>query len=478
MQETALLQNPPTAAESHQQQWEAIRLQEPGLVRLLDKIARPQGTALVFSHDDPDGITSGLIFKRMLQKKGWKVALRLPEGFMLQPQQLDKALAENPDTGAVFLLDKGTLAPYADYGRKLPVYIVDHHPTPKAPSNCVIYNPSLEKYTWCSTSILAHGIATLAGTRDTFDDFLCLVGLKGDWAIEPVSGLLADFVKPFLIDYGMAFRNMLGVLRERPTQFDSMQREVTCLLSRITEFVHGTGGGGFSYFYHDRDPELRTLDHAHCIAEALEGIAGEAAKLPGLTSLDEFVALLPQPHRGRLEKIFGFFIEDWERASKTLDTTAKILRLENTTIYLFVGVKVPLLPMIGSIKLFELNQKAGDPAAQIIMVSSVSDDYTHVSVRGTGDRVHSGKICGTLQNTLQARFPEQKTVISGGGHPKAAECTVKTPKVTFFQVLHQVMTQLNEMRDLDLAWRAGSLTPEQAARARELGLEYVPATPK
>ncbi len=478
MEESALLKNPVTADQTYQHQWDAIRLAEPGLQRLLEKVAKPQGTALVFSHDDPDGITSGLICKRMLQKKGWKVALRLPEGFMLQPAQLDKALAENPDTGAVFLLDKGTLAPYSEYGKKLPVYIVDHHPTPKAPTDCVTYNPSLEKYTWCSTSILAHGISLLAGTRDLFDDFLCLVGLKGDWAIEPISGMLSDFVKPFLVDHGMAFRNMLTVLKERPTQFDSMQREVTCLLSRITEYVHATGGGGFSYFYHDRDPDLRTVDHAHCIAEALEAVAPHADKLPGLKDLAGFVALLPQPQRGLLEKMFGFFLEDWEKASKTLDTTAKVLTLENTTIYLFVGVKVPLLPMIGSIKLFELNQRAGDPAAQIVMVSRVADDYTHVSVRGTGDRVHSGKLCGTLQNVLQARFPEHKAVISGGGHPKAAECTVKTPQVTFFQVLHQVMAQLNEMRELDLAWRAGSLNFEQSTRARDLGLEYVHATPK
>jgi len=476
MEEALLLKNPPATEETYAHQWEDIRNREPGLVRLLDKIARPQGTALIFSHDDPDGITSGLIFKRMLQKKGWKAALRLPKEFMLQPSQLADGLKENPDTGPIFLLDKGTLAPYADYGQKHPLYIVDHHPTQKAPIDCVIYNPSLEKYTWCSTSILAHGISTLSGTRDLFDDFLCLIGLKGDWAIEPVKGLLADFVKPFLKEFGMGYQNLLKIVKERPTQFDSEQREVTCLLSRITEFVHGTGGGGFSYFYHDRHPDLKKIDHAGCIAEGLEAISDKVDSLKKITSLDQFVGLIPEPSRKLLQRMFGFFLEDWENASKTLDTTARILRLEDTAIYLFVGVKVPLLPMIGSIKLFDLKKKAGDKTAQIIMVSSVSDEYTHVSVRGTGDRVHSGKFCGNMQNTLQARFPEFKSLISGGGHPKAAECTIKTGKVTFFQVLSQAMAQLNEMRDLDLLWRDGKLSGKPVAKAREIGLEYVPQT--
>ena len=473
MQEAVILQKDFNNVEEHIAQWEGLKAKSPGMQKILEVIEKPEGKAVIFSHDDPDGITSGLIFKRLLTKKGWDVVDYYPEGFLLQPEQFEAALKENPEAKAVFMLDKGTLPPYNEFGKKLPVYIVDHHPSPQAPEECTYFNPSLPAYTWCSTSICAHGIATLAGTRDEFDDFLCLVGLKGDWAIEPVIGLLSDFVTPFLVKYGMQFKNLLKMVQERPTQFDAEQRDHTSLLSRVTEFIHGTGGGGFSYFYHDRDESLKNVDHAKCIATAVEALEDKVEQIKSISRLDDFVALLPEPQKASLVKIFNFFLEDWDKANKTLDTSVKALQIEDTAIYLFVGGKVPLLPMIGSIKLFEMKQAAQDKLAQIIMVSSVSKDYTHVSVRGSGDHVHSGKICGELQDSMQAMYSDYKDKISGGGHPKAAECTVKTENVPFIKVLTRVTEVLNEMKDLHDKAQAGNLTEEQAARADKLGLDYL-----
>lgn len=473
MEEAVILRTEFKNVEGYQAQWNNLKANSTGLQKILQVIENPQGTALIFSHDDPDGITSGLIFKRTLQKKGWKVQSLFPEGFMLQPDQLQKAMNDCPDAKAIFLLDKGTLAPYNNYTDKLPVYIIDHHPTPVVPEKCTYFNPSLPAYTWCSTSILAHGIALLAGTRDDYDDFLCLMGLKGDWAIEPVIGMLSDFAKPFFVEHAQKFKNLLTLVKERPTQFDFEQREFTSLLSRVTEFVHGTGGGGFSYFYNDREEALKNVDHAACIATALEAIADKAKEIAAIKSLDDFVNLIPQPQKGLLQKIFNYFLQDWEGANKMLDSSARALQLGDTTIYLFVGPKVPLLPMIGSIKLFELRQKAGDKLAQIIMVSRVSDDYTHVSVRGSGDRVHSGKICGELQDSMQQRYAEFKDKISGGGHPKAAECTFKTDKVPFLNVLTRVTEVLSEMQKLDGIASQGAFDDTQKARADKLGLEYL-----
>lgn len=473
MEEAVILQTEFKNVEGYQAQWSKLKENNQGLQKILEVIEKPQGTALVFSHDDPDGITSGLIFKRVLQKKGWKVAIRFPEGFMLQPDQLEKAMQECPEAKAIFLLDKGTLAPYNNYAAKLPVYIIDHHPTPNAPEKCTFFNPSLPAYTWCSTSILAHGIASLAGAREEFDDFLCLMGLKGDWAIEPVKGILADFAKPFFVEFGQNFKNLLTLVKERPTMFDAEQRDHTCLLSRVTEYVHATGGGGFSYFYNDREASLKNVNHPECIATALEAIADKMSSIRAIKSLEDFVALLPNPQQGNLKKIFAYFLQDWENANRMLDSSARALKLEDTSIYLFVGPKVPLLPMIGSIKLFELKMNAGDKLAQIIMVSSVSNDYTHVSVRGSGDRVHSGKICGELQDSMQQRYADYKDKISGGGHPRAAECTVKTDKVPFMNVLTRVTEVLSEMQKLDAAAKIGKLDEAQQARADKLGLEYL-----
>ncbi|MEW6710781.1 MAG: DHH family phosphoesterase [Candidatus Riflebacteria bacterium] len=473
MEEAVILQTEFNNVEDYSSQWDKLRKANPGLEKILEVIEKPQGTALVFSHDDPDGITSGLIFKRILQKKGWKVSCNFPEGFMLQPAQLKQAIDQTPDASSIFLLDKGTLAPYNDYAANLPVYIVDHHPTPVAPEKCTYFNPSLPAYTWCSTSILAHGIATMAGTRDKFDDFLCMVGLKGDWAIEPVKGILADFARPFFVKYGQQFKNLLKLVKERPTQFDAEQRDHTCLLSRVTEFVHATGGGGFSYFYHDRDASLKNVDHAACIAAGLEGLADKIEKIAAITSLDQFVNLIAEPNQANLQKIFTYFLQDWESANRILDSSVKALQLGETSIYLFVGPKVPLLPMIGSIKLFEMKQKAGEKLAQIIMVSSVSQEYTHVSVRGTGDRVHSGKICGELQDSMQRIYAPFKDKISGGGHPKAAECTVRTAEVPFMNVLTRVVEVLGEMKSLEKLAAEKELDDSQKARADKLGLEYL-----
>jgi len=473
MQETILLQSPPKDVESYSTQFEALKKKHPGLEEIADVVQKPDGTAIIFSHDDPDGITSGLIFKRMLEKKGWKTVFKMPAGFALSPAQFEETLQETPQVKAVFILDKGTLENYTEFGKKVPVYIVDHHPTPKSPANCVMFNPSIERYTWCSTSILAHGISTLVGASDSFDDFLCLLGLKGDWAIEPVKGILADFAKPFFIEYGQKFKNLLSIIQERPTMFDAEQRDHTCLLSRITEFVHGTGGGGFQYFYNDRDPLLKDIDHPACIASALEKIASKPDLLLQITSLESFIRLIPEAEREKLSKIFLFFLEDWEKASKLLDSSAKVLKLGTTSIYLFVGGKVPLLPMIGSIKLFDLKKAGNDELAQIIMVSSVSPDYTHVSVRGTGDKVHSGKFCNQLQNYMQGRYPQFRDLISGGGHPKAAECVVRTGEVPFIDVLSYVVSQLSEMKEIDQKCRDPEGVKNNKSRAFELGLEYI-----
>ncbi|MFZ2956730.1 MAG: DHH family phosphoesterase [Candidatus Ozemobacteraceae bacterium] len=476
MQETMILTNPIRCDEGHKAQWDGLRAANAGLAKILEAVEKPQGTALIFSHDDPDGITSGLIFQRTMEKKGWKTVLHMPVGFMLGPDQLEKALKETPQAKAIFLLDKGTLLPYGEYARKTPVYIIDHHPTPKAPSECVIFNPSRERYTQCSTSLLAHGIATLAGTRDTFDDFLCLVGLKGDWAIEPVKGILADFAKPFFVEYGLPFKNMLRLIHERPTMFDAEQRESTCLLSRISEFVHAVGGGGFQYFYNDREEALKDVDHPQCIATGLLGLAAKSDALTSITTLESFIRLIPEAFREPLGKIYQYFLSDWDKAGKTLNSSVKAVKLGDTSIYLFVGGKVPLLPMIGSIKLFELKARANDQIAQIIMVSSVSPDYTHVSVRGTGDHVHSGKFCGQLQDALKAKYPKYRDFISGGGHPRAAECTIRTEGVSFLNVLNQVSDQLTEMVEIDARCREGKAIKNQKKRVGELGLEYLTAT--
>ncbi len=472
MQEAQILTKHTSTDESHAAQWAKQRDTHPGLKEMLEFIEKPQGLAIIFSHDDPDGITSGMILKRALIKKGWQVAIEFPNNFMLSKKQYEDALAKHKGAKAVFMTDKGCLPEYAEY-TKVPLFLIDHHPSAKPPAGCTIYNPALVQYLQCSTSLLTHGISTLLGTRERYDDFLCLLGLKGDWAIEPVTATLCDFAKPFFVEYGRHFKNLLGQIDERPTQFDASQRTHTCLLSRITEYVHATGGGGFNYFYHDRHPSLKDVDHAACIGEALDKIGDKANELAQITTLESFVKLLPETNRILLDRIFKYFLQDWEKAERLLDSSVRIAQLGKTGIYLFTGGPVPLLPMIGSIKLFDLRTANHDETAQIIMVSAVNKDYTHVSVRATSPNVHSGFFCTQMQNTLRQRYPGAVDKISGGGHPFAAECTIKVEKPRALDVLDLVIQQLREMTELDAKAREGSLNKSKKERCQELGLHYL-----
>lgn len=461
------------AQSSYQDQWESLRSKHPSLETLLNLINSKKGHALIFGHDDADGVTSGLIFKRMLEKKGWQASVLFPERFTLSQEQMDQALRQHAKADAVFIVDKGTLPEYSAFGKQMPLYIVDHHPCSSPPTDCVYFNPALEKYLPCSASILCHGIATLAGTRDEFDDFLSLVGMKADWVIEPVTGILPDFAKPFCSEYGSKFKNLLEITSDKPTIYEVEQREKTCLLNRISEFVQATTGSGFQYFYHDRDASLKNVNHQHCTADALEKMAPRIEQIKKIGKFDEFLRMLPEPEGSVLKKIFSFFIEDWENAENLLDSTAKIARFADTAVYFFTGGKVPLLPMVGSVKLLQLKQNAGDKFAMILMVSSVSPSYTHVSVRATGDQVHSGKFCNQLALRLQKKFPQWEKQISGGGHPRAAECTAHTPDVSFSDVLIEILSQINEMKVLDKKLSSSKPSESEQKTAKELGLDYL-----
>jgi hypothetical protein len=72
---------------------------------------------------------------------------------------------------------------------------------------------------------------------------------------------------------------------------------------------------------------------------------------------------------------------------------------------------------------------------------------------------------------MQEIYAPYKDKISGGGHPKAAECTVKTAEVPFLNVLTRVTEVLGEMQNLDK--NKNSLDEKQTARADKLGLAYL-----
>lgn len=190
-----------------------------------------------------------------------------------------------------------------------------------------------------------------------------------------------------------------------------------------------------------------------------------------IKSLDDFVNLCRSRSRA-ISRRSSPISQDWESANRILDSSARILKLDETSIYLFVGPKVPLLPMIGSIKLFELKQKPATSLLRSSWSSLVSNDYTHVSVRGSGDRVHSGKFCGELQDSMQKRYADYKDKIMAAVTQKRLNA-LSRPTRSLRDVLTRVTEVLSEMQLHDRPAAAGKLDDAQKARADKLGLEYL-----
>src|SRR3989339_1154083 len=83
---------------------------------------------LIYSHDDPDGLTSAGILTSLLSRLGASYDLELPATYELDPAQLKNDIKKDA-YDAVFLLDKGTMGYYNSYSKIIPnMFVIDHHP--------------------------------------------------------------------------------------------------------------------------------------------------------------------------------------------------------------------------------------------------------------------------------------------------------------------------------------------------------------
>ena len=146
-----------------------------------DSLNRIKGKkVLLYTHDDPDGLTSGSLLKRLVELKGGSVKVFLPDTYELEEKRLRKDLAED-DYSMVILSDKGTMGYYSDYASLVDDFLViDHHPPIGVPAGIHLINPNMKGYNSCSTSFLAHMLMEYHGEGDLYDDYLSLLGLKGD----------------------------------------------------------------------------------------------------------------------------------------------------------------------------------------------------------------------------------------------------------------------------------------------------------
>ncbi len=432
---------------------------------------------LIVSHDDPDGIVSALILKRLLDKLGAEVDYSFPPSYILTKEQLAD-IVKKRKYDLLFILDKGTTSYYDEHTMIIKdIVVIDHHSPdlPEGPpKKCLLYNPNSDlgerEYIRCSTSLLVHMIATNLGLREDYDDFLGFIGLKGDFAIDPSTSEISKFAQSFYETHSSKFANLLTPLKSRPTMFDITQREETSLLSRITELIHGTCGGGFQYFYNDRAKSLKGVDQVDLIFTSLLKYGRRNPNISNLKRLDHFLAEIP--YRWVIQQLYKYYLKDWEGATHLLDSITSLGRIGRVAIYLFIGERVPLLPMVGSVKLYDLTKESKEKEVLLIMINKESDGGTHFSLRSTSDRIHCGKICHALASRLVRKhgFPD---LITGGGHGQAAECNTRTAPVPTSSAILAFFRLYEQLRGLSLRADKNGLKKREREVAIDLGLDYL-----
>ncbi|MCS7227821.1 MAG: hypothetical protein NZ839_02515, partial [Endomicrobia bacterium] len=320
------------------------------IVELLPKLTNEQ--IVTFAHDDPDGVTSAIIFKRLTDKLGIKNEVFFPNTFVLSKAEVEE-VKKLYEPKALFILDKGTLQSYNDELFKIipTIIVIDHHPKIGENFDKInIFNPAMYTYIRTSNSLLIHIIATLLQNTNIYDDFICLIGLKCDWACDPLNNDIPEFCIPFFED--KILPNFSWILEKRndlrPTMFDIKDQTHTCLLNVISELFFAITGGGFQYFYNSYDEKLKFVNQPKlCFDSFLPEI-----KLNKFLNIEEFINRVENNEIIKL--IYRYFISDWDTTEKMFDNQTILTKVINDTkIFFFFGKNVKLMPMVGSKKLYQ-----------------------------------------------------------------------------------------------------------------------------
>ncbi|MFC2091290.1 DHH family phosphoesterase [Elusimicrobiota bacterium] len=419
---------------------------------------------LVYAHDDPDGLTSALLLTRLLDKLHIDYELQIPPTMELESGRLIND-TKKEKYKAVFLLDKATMSYYNEYSQYVDNFVViDHHPLDgKFPEKLTVINPQAGKtYKSCSASFLVHMMSEYLGKNEIYDDFLALLGLKGDWAVEPATDVVSEYVRQFYSN--RVEQNLVNFIRKidsTATMFEVRQTEVTTLLNQITELVFALGGGGFGYFYNDRDEELKNIDQRLFAYEVLKKFAGNFQKTE-ISSLDDFIDMTFEPEIVR--KIMSYYREDWKKTLNRFSESVLCSSIGETDIFLFIGSDVKLMPMAGSVYLNQLKRVSGEREVLFAMINAENGGGIHVSLRATSNRLHCGKICSNLAKRLVASY-NHKDHITGGGHPFAAECRTRQSGVDLSQLLDTLSKLVKDMETAGISGENGT--------SEELGLDYL-----
>ncbi len=125
--------------------------------------------------DDPDGLTSFLLFYRYKGEGNLSFVKASPE---LGEEYLNKVVETRPDK--IFILDKPIVSQDFIDKVKVPVIWIDHHPPVKR-NNVKYFNPRIYNYNdYSSTSRICYEVVKQ-------DLWIAMVGITGDWQLTELS---------------------------------------------------------------------------------------------------------------------------------------------------------------------------------------------------------------------------------------------------------------------------------------------------
>lgn len=403
----------------------------PHLEKIVNLLKSLKGKKIItFSHDDPDGVTSASVFKRLTDKLGIENKILFPTKYELSEQEVKDAINKYYYPSAIFILDKGTIEYYKNYVEIVKnIVIIDHHPViGNNFENLLVFNPSIEKYTQCSGSLLLNILFNLFESSKEEEDFITLIGLKSDWAIDPLNNIIPEFVKPFY-EYKIIPKFEFLVVPEEnlsSTIFEITSRQKSNLLNHLAQLFFAITGGGFQYFYNDRSIKLKDIYQP----EFCFNIFMNKLKIEKFSTIDEFINLLNDKEKVSL--IYEYFLDDIKSTENLFDQNTVLgKKINDVELYLFFGKQVRLMPMVGSVKLYEY---AKGKEAAIIMFNIEKNGSVHISFRGNTDKIHLGKLANDTAQTLVKEFGHPNE-ITGGGHPRAAELRTRESGVCYVDIL-------------------------------------------
>jgi len=435
--------------------------------RTMRELSASEGRVLHFSHHDLDGVASAAIIKLGLEELGIQVYSRLPTGFQLSANDLLQGLEECRPVDAVLVTDRGSDEEFDALTRLHErIILLDHHPTRSPSKKCLLYNPSLIDGSQTAASHLCHMLITSLGVSSIYLDFYALLGCRGDFAFDPVTGERENFVEDFVEYAEEVLPNLFQVFQGKPTRYDLVFRDRTTRINQLAEVLNAAC---FAHTYSGRSTKIPGIYGPTLCLQILRRAAEErwALQEMNFTDLGEWFNGFPEGEI--LSEIYCLYLEDWEGAMNEVGKLVKVGTAGGTAIYFVMGKEKPLMPLAASVKIHELKESKGEEVLAIIFHEG--SNGVNISARETSQKIHCGFLLSTLARRIVKNYGFSENV-SGGGHARAGECIVSS-KIKSEKIMEELMRLIQDITLIDHLYERGTLPKSGFERAEELGLSYI-----